>query len=69
MEGQNAAAGDGCAREMTLYVCLGAFLEVGTAEKLCYNGGKKDCVWVENMGMVEVLRLTKEAIREGISVG
>ena len=29
MEGQNAAAGDGCAREMTLYVCWGDFLEEG----------------------------------------
>jgi len=48
-------------------MCAGRFCREKSGSELCYNGGKKNCVWVkENMVVVEVLRLVEEAIDEGL---
>ncbi|KAJ8446921.1 hypothetical protein Cgig2_013222 [Carnegiea gigantea] len=48
-------------------MCAGRFCRGRSEGKLCYNGGKKDCVWVKgNMVVVEVLWLVEEAMGEGL---
>ncbi|KAJ8432093.1 hypothetical protein Cgig2_001174 [Carnegiea gigantea] len=52
---------------MTVYVCWEGFVEEGAGRKLCYKGGRKDCVWVkENIGVFDVLRLVEEVMGEGL---
>ena len=66
MDGRNAAVGGDGGREITVYVCWEGFVEEGAGGKLCYKGGRKDCVWVkENKGVLDVLRLVEE-VGEGL---
>jgi len=46
---------------------LGRVVSGRSGGKVMLPGWRKDCVWVkENMGVLEVLRIVEEAMREGV---